>query len=61
MGHDGRAGARAIKAAGGAVVIQDKQSSVVHGMPGAVMECGAYDRMGSLEEITSILKGALCA
>ena len=36
MGKDGLAGAAAINAAGGIVLAQDKQSSAVWGMPGAV-------------------------
>jgi len=36
MGSDGRAGCEQILAAGGRVVVQDEQTSVVWGMPGAV-------------------------
>jgi two-component system chemotaxis response regulator CheB len=36
MGQDGLAGARAVHAAGGRVLVQDEISSVVWGMPGAV-------------------------
>lgn len=55
MGMDGRDGALSIKENGGAVVIQDQNSCVVFGMPGAVFNAGAYDRIESLENIVSIL------
>ena len=40
MGTDGLAGATAIIEAGGSVVVQDKGSSVVWGMPGAIAQAG---------------------
>lgn len=40
MGRDGVAGARAIVAAGADLVVQDRGSSVVWGMPGAVADAG---------------------
>ncbi len=61
MGADGKIGAIAVKSKGGAVVIQDKASSVVFGMPGAVHECGAFDRMGNLDEIVQLLTPKICA
>ena len=36
MGRDGLAGARAIVAAGGSVIVQDKETSAVWGMPGVI-------------------------
>jgi two-component system chemotaxis response regulator CheB len=41
MGHDGAAGSQAVIAAGGSVIAQDEASSVVWGMPGAVVAAGA--------------------
>lgn len=49
MGADGMIGCKAIKDATGGVMIQDRDSSIVWGMPGAVHEVGAYDSMGDLE------------
>lgn len=40
MGRDGSAGAKRIVAAGGSVVVQDPESSVVWGMPGAIVGNG---------------------
>lgn len=61
MGHDGAAGATRIANAGGSVIAQDEESSVVWGMPGAVAQAGAaaeilpLDLIGS--KITRILGG----
>lgn len=41
MGEDGKLGAGDLKQAGGVVIAQDEASSVVYGMPRAVVECGA--------------------
>ena len=43
MGEDGLAGARALKAAGGRVLVQDRESCLVYGMPQAVMSAGLAD------------------
>jgi two-component system chemotaxis response regulator CheB len=57
MGEDGMLGCRAIKQRGGGVVIQDKESSVVWGMPGAVHAAGAFDKVAPLHECGRILQG----
>ncbi|WP_010217423.1 chemotaxis-specific protein-glutamate methyltransferase CheB [Sphingomonas sp. PAMC 26621] len=40
MGRDGSEGARTLAARGGCIVVQDRASSVVWGMPGAVVAAG---------------------
>ena len=51
MGSDGKDGALAIKENGGAILIQDKNSCVVFGMPGAVFSENAFDHMSDIEGI----------
>jgi two-component system chemotaxis response regulator CheB len=51
MGQDGKKGAEAIKAKGGAVIVQDESSSVVWGMPGAVANAGLAAAIKPLDEI----------
>ncbi len=55
MGADGKVGAEAIKDKGGTIVIQNEQSCVVFGMPGAVFTSGAYDRIETPSGIIKIL------
>ena len=59
MGEDGKEGAKDIKRFGGAVMIQDKESSVVWGMPGAVAAIKAFDKEGSISECANVL-AAVC-
>ena len=51
MGQDGVAGARAVHAAGGRVLVQDEASSVVWGMPGAVARAGLADAVLPLAQL----------
>jgi two-component system chemotaxis response regulator CheB len=61
MGEDGKMGANEVKRMGGCVMIQNKESSVVFGMPGAVFSSGAFDKMGDLNEISSTLQEKMTA
>lgn len=56
MGEDGKDGAIAIKRANGAIMIQNRETSVVWGMPGSVHAVNAYDAEGSLAECARIFK-----
>ncbi len=51
MGRDGAKGALALKAKGACVMVQDEETCLVYGMPKAVVEAGAADKVLPLEEI----------
>lgn len=51
MGQDGLDGLRAVSQAGGQVLAQDENSSVVYGMPGAAARAGLADAVLPLKEI----------
>lgn len=55
MGMDGARGARKVKRAGGWVVAQDEETSVIFGMPRAVIEMGFADQVLPLNEIAPAL------
>jgi two-component system chemotaxis response regulator CheB len=56
MGSDGRDGARAIVGAGGTVIAQDEETSVVWGMPGAVALAGLAAAILPLDLIGAEIK-----
>jgi len=51
MGHDGLRGAEILKARGATILAQDEASSVVWGMPGAVVNSGLADRVLPLDQV----------
>jgi two-component system chemotaxis response regulator CheB len=51
MGKDGAAGARAIKTAGGRVVVESAETAIVFGMPKAVMEATTVDGVVPLHQV----------
>jgi len=55
MGQDGKKGCEAIKAHGGTVVAQDEASSLVWGMPRAVVTAGLHDAVVPLSHVASII------
>ena len=55
MGYDGLAGARRVVEAGGVVLAQDEQSSVVWGMPGAVVTAGMAEQVLPLGEVAAAI------
>lgn len=59
MGRDGAEGARAIRAAGGEVLVQDRGTAVVYGMPRAVLTGGGADRVVALDDMAPAILEAL--
>lgn len=51
MGYDGLKGAQLIKELGGQVVAQDEASSVIWGMPGAVVQAGLADSILPIDKV----------
>ncbi|MGY1706430.1 chemotaxis protein CheB [Geodermatophilus sp. SYSU D00697] len=60
-GQDGRDGARAVREAGGTVLVQDEATSMAYGMPGSVVRAGLCDLELPLGEIPRLLDDALGA
>ena len=57
MGADGRAGAGELIEAGGSMVAQDEETSVVWGMPGAVVNAGYAHRVVPIDQVASVIMG----
>ena len=55
MGYDGRGGAKVLREAGAEILAQDEASSVVWGMPGAVVGAGLADEIVPLDRIAAAL------
>ncbi len=55
MGRDGAKGAAALKAKGACVIAQDEETCLVYGMPKAVVEEGAADKVLPLEKISTAI------
>lgn len=53
MGHDGGFGMKSIKKRGGRTIVQNKETSVIFGMPKAVIDLNAADYILGLNEIPS--------
>jgi len=60
VGSDGAVGARAVKTAGGDVIVQNEGTAVAFGMPSAVIAAGHADLVVPLGEIPEILDQVIC-
>ncbi|WP_344554403.1 CheB methylesterase domain-containing protein, partial [Pseudokineococcus marinus] len=58
MGSDGRDGCADVRRAGGAVLVQDAETSVVWGMPGAVASAGLADAVLPLDAVAGAVASA---
>jgi two-component system chemotaxis response regulator CheB len=56
MGKDGAIGAAAVAAAGGRVLAQDRETSVIFGMPRAAIEMGVVSEVLPLDQIAPALQ-----
>jgi len=53
MGRDGAEGLIAIREAGGAAIVQDRETSTVYGMPNAALKLAGADRIVALGDVAS--------
>ena len=59
MGRDGAEGLRAIRDRGGYAIVQDKETSIVYGMPQAAFATAGADRKLPLPHIADAIAGAV--
>jgi two-component system chemotaxis response regulator CheB len=55
MGRDGLEGAKAVKAAGGRILVEAESTCTVYGMPRAVAEAGLADEILPLDELANAI------
>jgi len=55
MGRDGAEGLRRIRAAGGKAIVQDRESSIIYGMPQAALAAAGADRIAPVTKIAPLI------
>jgi two-component system chemotaxis response regulator CheB len=55
MGRDGAEGLKRIRDAGGGAIVQDRESSVIYGMPQAALAVAGADNVATIEEMASTI------
>lgn len=60
MGRDGAEELKLMRTAGAVTFAQDKESSVVHGMPGEAIRLDAATHIGNPERLAALLHSLLC-
>src|SRR5207253_5929051 len=59
MGRDGATGLKSLYSAGALTLVQDRESSVIFGMPGSAVELGAAERVLPLDEMGAAITEAV--
>ena len=60
MGRDGAEGLRRIREAGGRAIVQDRESSIIYGMPQAALAAAGADQVAAVNDIAPLIRD-LCA
>jgi two-component system chemotaxis response regulator CheB len=60
MGRDGAEGLRRIREAGGRAIVQDRESSIIYGMPQAALAAAGADKVAAVKDIAPLIRD-LCA
>jgi len=60
MGRDGAEGLKRIRDTGGAAIVQDRDSSIIYGMPQAALAAAGGARVATVKEMAPLITG-LCA
>ena len=55
MGRDGAEGLRRIREAGGRAIVQDRESSIIYGMPQAALAAAGTDKIAAMTDIAPLI------